>query len=153
MASGAGYSAIYDTVALAASTAKTVVSVVNASNSLLRIVEFSVSLDGTDATKTCLIELCKSTQATAGTSSAVTLVQTYGPTRTAQATAAKNYTVEPTVLTVIKRWRISAAAGSFTAQFPLSRETEQITSANGLCIRLTSTGACNADGYIEFEEG
>lgn len=153
MASGAGYSATYDAVPLAASTAKTVVNVVNATNSLLRLVELSVSLDGTDATKTCLIELCKSTQATAGSSSPVTLVQTYGPARTAQATAAKTYIVEPTALTVIKRWRISAAAGSFTVQNPLGRETEQITSANAICLRLTSTGACNADGYIEFEEG
>lgn len=150
---GAGYSANYDAVALAANTAKTVVNVVNAANSLMRLVEFSVNLDGTDATKTCLIELCRSTQATAGTSSGVTLVQTYGPTRTAQSSAAKAYSVEPTVLTVLKRWRISAAAGSFTVQFPLGRETEQISSSNGICIRLNSTGACNADGYIEFEEG
>lgn len=150
---GAAYSAVYDAVPLLASTAKTVINVINASNALVRLVEFSVNLDGTDATKTCLIELCKSTQATAGTGSAVTLVQTYGPTRAAQSSAVKGYGTDPTVLTVIKRWRISSAAGSFTAQFPLGREAEQITSANSICLRLTSTGAVNADGYIEFEEG
>lgn len=153
MANGAAYVAPYDAVALAAGTAKTVVNVINASNALVRVVEFSVSLDGTDATKTCLVELCKSTQAAAGTATSVTIAQTYGPTRTVQATASKTYTTEPTVLTPLKRWRISSAAGSLTVQFPLGREFEQTTSANGIALRLTSTGACNADGHIEFEEG
>lgn len=140
-------------VALAAATAKTILNVITAANGLLRAVEIGVSFDGVSATaEPVTVELCKSTQATAGTSTAHTIVQSGGPTRTVQATAARNYTAEPTALTVVKRWLVHPQTG-LLVQFPLGREPEQVTSANALCLRCIAPAAVNAQGYIEFEEG
>lgn len=140
-------------IALAAATAKTILSVINAANSLIRICELSVSFDGVSGTaEPVTIELCKSTQATAGTSTAHTIAQVRGPTRTVQATGARNYTAEPTVLTVLKRWLVHPQTG-IVIQFPLGREPEQVTTVNALCVRCTAPAAVNCQGYIEFEEG
>ena len=140
-------------IALSAATAKTILNVINAANGLIRITEMAVSFDGTSSTaEPVTVELCSSTQATAGTSTSHTIVQTRGPTRTVQATAARNYTAEPTTLTVIKRWLVHPQTGLFV-QFPLGREPEQVTTADGLCIRCTAPAAVNVQAYMEFEEG
>lgn len=140
-------------VALTAATAKTILSVINAANGLIRLVEMSVSFDGVSATaEPVTVELCSSTQATAGTTTAHTIVQSRGATRTVQATAARNYTAEPTVLTVIRQWLVHPQTG-ITVQFPLGREPEQTTTADALCIRCTAPATVNARGYMEVEEG
>ena len=143
-------------VALSAATAKTILNVVPAANSPLRIVEIGVSFDGTSTTGTpVVVELCKSTQATAGTSTSQTPQQSRGPLRTVQASGARSYTAEPTVLTTIKRWRIHPQAGVIYL-LPLGREIEAFdvaASTKGLCLRVTSAQTQNAQGYIEFEEG
>lgn len=140
-------------VALTAATAKTVMSIINAANSLIRLCELSVSFDGTSGSaEPITVELCSSTQATAGTSTSHTIAQVRGPTRTVQATAARNYTAEPTVLTVLKRWLVHPQAG-LVVQFPLGREPEQATTADALCVRCTAPAGVNCQGYMEFEEG
>ena len=140
-------------IALTAATAKTILNVINAANGLIRITEMAVSFDGVSSTaEPVTVELCSSTQATAGTSTSHTIVQTRGPTRTVQATAARNYTAEPTALTVIKRWLVHPQTGLFV-QFPLGREPEQVTTADGLCIRCTAPANVNVQAYLEFEEG
>lgn len=140
-------------IALTAATAKTILSVINAANSLIRLVEIGVSFDGVSGTaEPVTVELCSSTQATAGTSTSQTPVQCRGPTRTVQATGARNYTAEPTVLTVLKRWLVHPQTG-MVIQFPLGREPEQTVTADALCIRCTAPATVNAAGYIEFEEG
>ena len=140
-------------IALTAATAKTILSVINAANSLIRLVEFGVSFDGTSGSaEPVTVELCSSTQATAGTSTAHTIAQVRGPTRTVQATGARNYTAEPTVLTVLKRWLVHPQTG-MVIQFPLGREPEQTTTSDALCIRCTAPANVNVQGYMEFEEG
>lgn len=140
-------------VALSAATAKTIMSVINASNGLIRLTELSVSFDGTSATaEPITVELCSSTQAGAGTSTSHTIVQCRGSTRTVQATAARNYTAEPTTLTVLKRWLVHPQGGLYV-QFPLGREPEQVTTADALCVRCTAPATVNAQGFLEFEEG
>lgn len=140
-------------IALTAATAKTILSVINAANSLIRLVEIGVSFDGVSGTaEPVTVELCSSTQATAGTSTSHTPVQCRGPTRTVQATGARNYTAEPTVLTVLKRWLVHPQTG-MVIQFPLGREPEQVTTADALCIRCTAPAAVNVQGYLEVEEG
>lgn len=140
-------------IALAAATAKTILSVINATNSLIRLVEFAVSFDGVSATaEPVTVELCSSTQATAGTSTAHTIAQCRGSTRTVQATGARNYTAEPTALTVLKRWLVHPQTG-LMVQFPLGREPEQVVTADALCLRCTAPAAVNVQGYMEFEEG
>lgn len=140
-------------VALSAATAKTIMMVINAANGLIRICEFGVSFDGTSASaEPVTVELVSSTQAGAGTSTSHTIVQCRGATRTVQATAARNYTAEPTTLTVLKRWLVHPTSG-LTIQFPLGREPEQVTTADGLGIRCTAPATVNVQGYMEFEEG
>lgn len=141
-------------IALTAATARTIVSWIGAANAPFRVVELSVSFDGTSSTAEAVtVELCSSTQATAGTSTAHTIAQTGGPARTAQGTAARAYTVEPTVLTTLKRWLVPPNGGPFVLQFPLGREAEQIVTADALCLRLTAPANVNAQGYLEIEEG
>jgi len=142
-------------MALSAATAKTIVNVINSANGLIRLTEISASFDGVTATAVPVaVELCSSTQATAGTpGTSPTPRQIYGPTRAALSTAAEDYTSEPTVLTVLKTWFIRADGGVFVLQSPLGRETEQSVTVDGLLLRCTAPAAVNARGYIEFEEG
>lgn len=143
-------------IAMAAATAKTILNLINATNSLIRIVEISVSFDGVTATAVpAVVELCKSTQGGAGSgSTATTPNQLRGPTRTVQATAARNYaTTEPTTLTAVKRWLVPVFNGLLVAQFPLGREPEQTASGNAYALRVTAPAVVNAAAYIEFEEG
>lgn len=140
-------------IALTAATAKTIMMIINASNGLVRCTEFAVAFDGTSATaEPVTVELVSSTQAGAGTTTSHTIVQCRGPTRTVQATAARNYTAEPTTLTVLKRWLVHPQTG-ITVQFPLGREPEQVVTADGLGIRCTAPANVNVQGHMEFEEG
>lgn len=150
----AGYTAETNgDVALSAATAKTILSVINASAGLIRICEMSVSFDGTSATaEPVTVELCSSTEAGAGTATSHTIVQCRGSTRTVQATAKRNFTAEPTTLTVLKRWLVHPQAG-IVLQYPLGREPEQVTTADALVIRCTAPATVNAQAYMEFEEG
>ncbi len=140
--------------ALAAATAETVLNWVNAANGKIMLVEFEVSFDGiTAAAIPVLVELCTSTQATAGTSSAATIKQIRGATRTVQATGRHSYTAEPTVLTVLKHWFIRADGGVVIKQWPLGREIEQAVTADGLLLRCTAPAAVNVLASMEVEEG
>jgi hypothetical protein len=142
-------------VALTAATAKTVVNVIAAANTIFRICELSVSFDGVTASAVpATVDLCYSTQAgagTPGTSPAPT--QFRGPTRTVQATGGLAYSAEPTVLTVLKSWLVPVFNGLFLLQFPLGREPEQIVTADAFCLSGTATAVVNVQGYIEIEEG
>ena len=136
-------------IALSAATAKTIMSVIG----IVRLVEIGVSFDGVSSTaEPVTVELCYSTQATAGTTTSHTIAQIRGGTRTSQATAARNYTAEPTVLTVLRRWLVHPQTG-LAIQFPLGREPEQVVSGDALCIRCTAPATVNVQGYMEFEEG
>jgi hypothetical protein len=143
-------------IALTAATAKTILNVISGANAVHRLVEFSVSFDGVTPTAVpVLVELCYSTQATAGTPTGGTFTPTQarGPTRTPQALGSRNYTAEPTVLTTWKRWLVPAFNGLLVMQFPLGREPEQIVTADGMLLRCTAPAGVNCQGYLEFEEG
>ncbi len=142
-------------MALVAATPKTAVSVINAANSLVRTTEISVSFDGVTATAIPVrVELCSSTQAAAGTpGTSPTPTQIHGATRTVQAGGAEDYSVEPTVISVLKTWFMRADGGIFILQNPLGRETEQPVTADAILLRLEAAAAVNARAYIEFEEG
>lgn len=140
-------------IALAAATPKTVLSVINSASGLVRLCEISVSFGGVSGTaEPVTVELCSGTQATAGTSTAAVPVQTRGALRTAQSTGARNYTAEPTVLTVRRRWLVHPQA-SLVLQFPLGREPEQMLASGALALRCTAPAAVNVQAYMEFEEG
>lgn len=138
-------------IALVAATAKTILSIVGG---VFRVVEFSVSFDGTSVTaEPVTVELCYSDETSAGTSTAHTIQQIRGPTRTVQASGKRNFTAEPTVLTVRKRWLIHPQSG-LTIPSPLGRECEQISGAtDAIVLRCTAPAAVNVQSYMEFEEG
>lgn len=140
-------------VALVAATAKTILNVIT-SGRILKLVELSVSFDGVTANaEPVTVELCASTQATAGTAGASpTPAQVSGATRSASSTAGRAYTAEPTVLTTLKRWLIHPAGGALLIQFPLQREPMRDTSGHAFAVRCTAPAAVNAQGYIEITE-
>lgn len=139
-------------IALSAATAKTVVQAINASTGILKCVEIGVSFDGTSSTaEPVTVELTSSTQATAGTSTSHTILQVSGATRTVSATGARNYSAEPTVVTVLKRWLVHPQTG-LVVQFPLGREPQQNTGSDALGIRCTAPAAVNVQAYLEFAE-
>ena len=140
-------------IALTAATAKSILSIINATNGLIRVTELSVSFDGVSATaEPVTVELCSSTEAGAGTATTHTIAQSRGPTRTVQATAKRNFTAEPSALTVLKRWLVHPQSG-LTIFFPLGREPEQVVTADALVLRCTAPANVNVQGYMEFEEG
>lgn len=140
-------------VALSAATAKTVLSVIAASGKPIVVPQFKIDFDGvTAAAEPVLVELMRSTQAGAGTSSAVTPRRKRGPTTaTVAATAAKTYTAEPTVLTLIEDYAVDPYKGMFVIQYPLGREPDAIDGA-ALLLRLTAPATVNVRAFIEFEE-
>lgn len=140
-------------IALTGATAKTILSAINAANSILTLNEASVSFDGVSSTaEPVTVEICLSTQATAGTNTSHTIVQTRGATRTPQFTAARNFSAEPTVLTVVRQWLIHPQTG-ITYPLPLGREIQQTTTADAIVMRCTAPAAVNARGHMELEEG
>lgn len=144
--------------ALVAATAKTLVNLITGTRSLT-LVELSIGFDGTTSTNTpVLVELCGSTQATAGTpgsSPAPTPIRPAGGDASIF-TAAVDYTAEPTVLTPTKHWLLTPNGGLLVIQFPLGREywttTAAASAAKGLALRATAPQAVNARAYMEAEE-
>jgi hypothetical protein len=140
-------------IALSAATAKTVLSVINSANGIVRLVEISACFDGTSPTaEPVTVELCNSTEATAGTATTHTIQQSSGPARPALATAKRNFTAEPTALTVLKRWLVHPQSG-LLVQFPLGREPMQTTTADALVLRCTAPAAVSFQGHMEWKEG
>lgn len=140
-------------IALTAATAKTILSVINAANSLIRVTAFAVSFDGISSVgEPVTVELCSSTEAGAGTATSHTIAQVRGAPRTVQATAKRNFTAEPSVLTVLMRWLVHPQTG-LAVQFPLGREPEQTVTVRALVLRCTAPATVNAQGFMEWEEG
>src|SRR3954469_13604085 len=85
-------------VALVAATPKTVLSAISPAAKDMVLVEMSVGFDGVTASATpVLIELTRSSQGAAGTSTAVTARQVRGISQaTFAGTAGSNFTVAPT---------------------------------------------------------
>lgn len=148
----AGYSAaVGAAVALAAATPKTVLSVTAPAQFGVDLKKFRVAFDGvTAANSPVLVELCYSTAATAGTSTAGTVLQAYGRTITAGFTSAYNYTVEPTVLTTLDRWTLTPNGGVVIYDFPLG-DTPDSAVSQGFALRLTAAQAVNVNGTFWFE--
>ena len=140
-------------ISLSAATAKSVLSVICAANAPIKLVEIGASFDGVSSTaEPVTVELCSSTEAGAGTATGHTIAQTGGVPRAVQASGKRNFTAEPTVLTVLKRWLVHPQTG-MVLQFPLGREPMQTTTADALVLRCTAPAAVSFQGYLEFEEG
>jgi hypothetical protein len=138
--------------------AKTVINAIAPAGVGLVVVAFEISFDGVTASAVpALIEICQSTQATAGTSagSAPTAVQIRGRARTGGSvpTFGHNYTAEPTVLTPVKQWYVHPTSG-LTLMFPLGREIECDPSGGtvkAIAIRVNVSANVNVRAGMELE--
>lgn len=136
-------------VALSAATAKTVLAVKAHANSGLQWLSYDLSFDGVSASAVpVLVELCRCSFATAGTSTSATPEQTGGRVMTAQFTAAYNYTAEPTALTVIRSYLLTPNGGREHVEWPLGNEPDCDVST-GFAIRLTAPATVNVRATMD----
>lgn len=152
---GAGFTVTSTAVALSAATAKTVLGLSAGTTTPVNLIEFAASGDAT--TGNLLIELVYGTGAGAGTSTSFTPLAVRGPPQSLIATGSITYSAEPTVLTVVKRWRFPWPGGPFVLQAPLGREGNSVIASSTMGkfvgIRATSSVAVtNSDWYAETEE-
>lgn len=139
-------------VALVAATAKSILGVkANAASGVL-LKEATVSFDGVTAGAVpVLVELCYATFATNGpgtSSTSVTPVQLGGRVLAHGVTAARAWTAEPTVLTVLTEKLIHPQAGVIE-QIPLGDEPDTAF-AEGFVIRCTAPAVVNVRGTLKF---
>jgi hypothetical protein len=149
----AGYSlATAAAVGLVAATAKTVLNVIAPAQFGIDLKKVRFGTDGVTASALPIhVELCRSTQAGAGTSgTAVTVNQAYGPTITAGFTGGSNYSAEPTALTVLESWLIDPNKSTVLYDYPLGDTYDTVVS-QGLCLRCTAPAAVNVRVTLVFE--
>jgi hypothetical protein len=100
-----------------------------------------------------LVEVCYATFATnsPGTAStSETPAQGYGRVTAVGATAARNWTTEPTVLTVLDQTLVTPAGGSIWYDFPLSTSFDSAV-AEGFTIRMNAPANVDTRAAMHFE--
>lgn len=151
--------ACYNTAFAATTGAKTVLNIIAGANQPIQILEWGVSFDGVTATAVpATVNLCQSTQATAGTGggSPPAVVQVTGRAVTAQFTVAHNFTAEPTALTVIEQVYVPQFMGVYVKQYPLGQEPETDLSGGtikALAIRVNVSANVNCLAYAYVSIG
>jgi urease beta subunit len=135
---------------LAAATARTVISVTAAATFGVNWINYKISFDGATSTAVpAKIELCTFTAAGAGTSTAVTIVQTSGNRIATGFTAATNYTVEGTVLAPFDTFYLPVYGGTGIVQLTPGQEPDSAVS-QGYAIRVTAPATVNCTGSMGF---
>lgn len=124
---------------------KIAVQVATGAGITCKLVQWDVSFDGADATKTPIrVELVKTTGASSG-GAAGTFTQVQGKTRTVQASCRTNDTSDGSSPTVLAAWEVSPTSG-MSMQYPLGREVEMDASSY-LEIRITTVTASGTPNY------
>jgi hypothetical protein len=146
----AGYTAeVGAAVALAAATAKTVLSVIAPAQFGVDLIKYRISFDGVTASAVpVLVELV--TWTTDGTGTSGTIVQVYGRSITAGFTTKYNYSVEPTTPTLVERYSITPNGGTVLYDFPLGTSPDTAVS-NLIGIRCTAPAAVNVNATMWVE--
>lgn len=153
--SKAGYSCTTEgAVALSAATAESILGVKAAADFGLDLKKYRVSFDGVAASGVpVLVELCYATFATNGpgtNSTSVTPRQQYGRVIAHGVSAAKTWTSEPTVLTVIESYLLTPNGGTVLYDWPLG-DTPDADLSNGFVIRCTAPASVNVRATLVFE--
>lgn len=151
----AGYTATTGAaVTLGAGTAKSVLGVRAGASFGLDLKKLRVSFAGVTATAVpVLVELCYATFATnaPGTAStSVTPAQAYGRTIAHGVTAARNWTTEPTVLTVLDEWLLTPAGGLAVYDIPLG-DTPDSAVSEGFVLRLNAPAGVDTRAAMQWE--
>lgn len=141
-------------VALSAATAKTILGAKSHANSCLDLQRLRIGFDGVTASAVpVLVELVAATFATnaPGTNStSVTPALLYGRSTTVGWTAAKTWTTEPTVLTVVDEVLLTPNGGLVVYDFSLG-QTVDTPLGEGLAIRCTAPATVNVRASMVFE--
>ncbi|WP_326642853.1 hypothetical protein OG884_05725 [Streptosporangium sp. NBC_01755] len=151
----AGYSVVTGAaVSLVASTAKSVLGIKSGEAFGLDLKKVWWGFTGVDATDASVVcELCYCTWATnaPGTNStSVTPAQVYGRTIAHGVTAARNWTTEPTVLTVIGEIPLSPNGGTLLYDIPLG-DTPDCAPDHGFVLRFTAVDTVSVRATMFFE--
>jgi hypothetical protein len=145
---------VQNTVFAATTGAKTVLNAIAGANQPVQVLEWGVSFDGvTSSAVPATVQLCQSTQATAGTSagSVPAIVQVRGRSMTAQFTSGHNYTAEPTALTVIEQVFVPQFNGIYVREYGPSEQPDTDLSGGtvkALAIRINVTANVNCLAYM-----
>jgi hypothetical protein len=144
------------TVALTASTAKSVLGIKASTNVCVKVIEVSVSMDGSTSTNAPAV--CEFMQSTFGANAPGTNSTSVTPSKkdtgraeTIQATAAKAWSTEPTTLSLQQSLDIGQYNGTVVKMFPFASPFI-IIGAQGCVHRITSPNNVNFSGGIAGEE-
>ncbi|SET48022.1 hypothetical protein [Nonomuraea wenchangensis] len=150
-----GYSIVTGgAVSLASSTTKSVLGVKSAADfgiDLKKVWWGFTGVTASEAPVTC--ELCYATFATNGpgtSSSSVTPAQVYGRTIAHGVTAAKNWTSEPTVLSVIGEIPLTPNGGTLLYDLPLG-DTFDSAVSEGFVLRFTAGASVSVRATMIWE--
>lgn len=141
-------------VALTAATVKSVIGVRGHANFGLDLKKARIGFDGVTASAVvvlCTLEYCTfATNAPGTNSTSVTPAQAYGRVTTAGFTAARNWTAEPTALTVLDEFTLDPNKGLLFYDFPLG-DTPDSAVNEGWVIRCNAPAAVNMRGTLWVE--
>lgn len=145
----AKFSCVSENEALTASTVKTCVQYVAGSATIARVRAWGISLDGvTAANVPGDIELLR--QTTAGTASALTPVDWDDRARTAEGTAQKTFTVEPTAGAILHPVQLTPNGGVFEVWY--GDDGPQVPASGRIGIRANFANNVNASVWMLVEE-
>lgn len=141
--------------AAVATTFKTAGNIIATTGVRPQIFDFTVGCEGTPADNSLVWQMARSTQATAGTSTAVTPQPEDSNDPAATATAASNYTAEPTVVASTPIWGPMAINQRATYRWVAAPGSEILlpAAANGVVAQVKSPGFTGqADIAILYRE-
>jgi hypothetical protein len=144
------------TVALTAATAKSVLGIKASTNVCIKVTEVATSFDGaTSSNAPAVCEFMQATFATNGPGTNSTSVtppkRDTGRAETIQATAAKTWSTEPTVLTLQRPLDIGQFNGVVVYMHPFASPFI-IIGGQGAVLRINSPNNVNFSGSIAAEE-
>lgn len=138
-------------IALTAATVKSILGMKAHANSGLQLTGLKIGFDGIAVAVPVLVELCYCTFASnaPGTNStSVTPAQKSGRVLAAGFTAAKNWSTEPTVITVLDEWPLTPNGGTALIDIPLGTEYDTAL-GEGLLIRCTAPAGVNVRATMD----
>ena len=124
-------------VSLSLGVTKTVLAVTAPAQFGIDARGFRLAFNGIAEKEPVITELVRFDGTTAGTSTATTVDQAYGPSIVAGFTGAKNYTAEPTVGTPLDEWLLTPNSGSAWIDFPFAEGIDTAISQT-LGLRLNA---------------
>ena len=139
---------------LTAATAKTVLAVIAGATRRIKVKRIQLAGSSVTATDAAvLIELAISNQSTAGTNTSVTPGKLDQGETAAIATAARTYTAEPTVYTVLDNFRMSPIGNTYLWEMPPGREIFlAISTTFGIRCTAPATQTTNFSASILYDE-